>query len=192
MSLARIGWIGIALGALCSSAGAQSKAAAREAYLEGSKLYDLNHYGDALKAFERAYWNYEDPSFLYNIGQCHRALGHKKEAVDFYRSYLRKAANAPNRQDVERVIAELQSAIDKEKKAVVIAPPSPAVITTEVSPPTVAPPPPTTPVRSPAWKRPWLWGAVGGVVAVGIGLGVGLGVGLQPHPPTATDGAVRF
>src|SRR5689334_23729146 len=90
--------------ALSSTARAEDKEAARKAYAEGQKYYNLNQYSDALDAFKRAYWNYEEPTFLFNIAQCHRALGHKKEAVEFYRSYLRNAPEAPNRADVQRII----------------------------------------------------------------------------------------
>jgi hypothetical protein len=49
-----------------------------------------------------------DPAFLFNIGQCHRKMGHDKEAVSFYKSYLRNAPNAPNRADVQKRINELE------------------------------------------------------------------------------------
>src|SRR5439155_18979189 len=93
------------------SAAAEDKDAARKAFLEGTKYYNLNQYSDALEAFKRAYWNYEDPSFLYNIAQCHRALKHKSDAVEFYRSYLRNAPDTPKRVDVQRIIADLEAAI---------------------------------------------------------------------------------
>jgi hypothetical protein len=35
-------------------------------------------------------------------------MGHDKEAVDFYKSYLRNAPNAPNRADVQKRIQELE------------------------------------------------------------------------------------
>jgi tetratricopeptide (TPR) repeat protein len=202
--------IGVALIALAASADAQDKAAARRAYVEGTKYYDLNQYPEALEAFKRAYWNYEDPVILYNIAQCHRLLAHKKEAVDFYRSYLRKAADPRNRQDVEKMIADLNSAIEKER-AVATATPT-GTLASEVKPPpqgksaepppepaepppraapvvTAAPPPPPPPAK----KRAWIWGvAVGAVLVVGVAVGVGVGVGLQPSAPTPTDGIARF
>src|SRR4051812_46734476 len=93
------------------SAFAEDKDAARKAFQEGKRYYNLNQYPEALEAFKRAYWNYEEPTFLYNIAQCHRALKHKSEAIDFYRSYLRNAPDAPNRAEVERIIAELDQAL---------------------------------------------------------------------------------
>src|SRR5581483_1907493 len=108
--------------AVAVPAAAEDKAAARAAYAEGSKYYDLNQYALALEAFKRAYWNYEDPVILFNIAQCHRALGHKAEAVGFYRSYLRKASEPRNREEVQKLVSELESAIAQEK-AVAAAPP---------------------------------------------------------------------
>src|SRR5512143_3705253 len=80
-----------------TGARAEDKAAARAAYAEGTKYYDLNQFEPALKAFEKAYWNYEEPAFLFNIAQCYRQLDRKPEAVKFYRSFLRKVPEAPNR-----------------------------------------------------------------------------------------------
>jgi hypothetical protein len=63
----------------------------------------------ALVAFKRSYFSYDDPALLYNIAQCHRALQHNAIAVAFYRFYLRKAPDAQNRDEVERIISELES-----------------------------------------------------------------------------------
>jgi tetratricopeptide (TPR) repeat protein len=130
--------------ALAASA-ADDKDAARRAFSEGAKYYALNEYVEALAAFKRAYWNYQDPTFLYNIAQCHRMLKHKAEAIDFYRSYLRNAPNAKNRADVEKLIAELDAALQKDH-AVATAPPAGPMPSAESAPPptsngTSAPPP---------------------------------------------------
>ena len=199
----------VALALFCAApARAEDKAAAQQAYAEGSKYYDLNQYADALEAFKRAYWNYEDPAILFNIAQCHRALRHYKEAIDFYRSYLRKLPDAGNRDQVLAIINELDSTIAKEKAATA-APPQGTLPThpqPEPAPPIAAPLPlPTTPsaatpsVATSAPARPararsraWVWGvAVGGVVVVGLAVGLGVGLGLSPRAPKA-DGTVSF
>lgn len=194
----RVCVIAIAL-ALSLSAQAQDKEAARKAFVEGTKYYNLNQYADALESFKRAYWNFEDPSFLYNIAQCHRALKHKSEAVEFYKSYLRNAPDAPNRTDVQRIVTELEAAIAQER-AVTTAPPQgtlaeptkappPAVVAT---PAVSATPAPAPGAERPVWKRGWFWGVMAGaavVVGVGVGLGVGLGTS-SAKDPTATFGHV--
>lgn len=89
--------------------GADAMAEAKEHYNQGTRYYELGHYQDALAAFEAAYMAVPDPAFLFNVGQCHRKMGHDKEAVSFYKSYLRAAPNAPNRADVQKRIQELES-----------------------------------------------------------------------------------
>jgi tetratricopeptide (TPR) repeat protein len=199
MGAARIGFVLFALATLALPASADNKAEARQAYLEGSKYYDLNQFSEALESFKRAYWHHEDPAILFNIAQCHRALGHKKEAIDFYRSFLRKAPEVRNRDELQKIIADLENAIEREK-AVATAPPrgmmasgdksaEPARKTVE---PISSAPPPAQSDRPPK-KRAWVWGVVGGaVLVVGMALGLGLGLGLQPQPPIAADGTVQF
>jgi tetratricopeptide repeat protein len=187
---------------VASQVQAEDRAAARQAYNEGTKYYDLNQYAEALEAFKRAYWNYEEPAFLFNIAQCHRALGRNSEALAFYRSYLRKSSDPPNRAEVQRIIADLEQVMARQKAvssgppqgvAETISPPSASEPAAEPSPaPAVVVAAPRPKAEKPAWKRPWVWGVVAGVVAVGIAVGVGVGVGTQPHPPKPIDGAVTF
>jgi tetratricopeptide (TPR) repeat protein len=188
--IARLGLIFATLIAVVSPAAAEDKVAARAAFTEGTKHYDLNQYEQALDAFKRAYWNYEEPTFLFNIAQCQRALGRKDEALAFYRSYLRKLPDAPNRVETERFMAELEEALAREKVVREEIKPNLPVVAA-VDPTTSAPPPPV-PAKKPAWKRGWVWGVVGGVVAAGVAVGVGVGVGTQSHAPKASEGGVTF
>jgi tetratricopeptide (TPR) repeat protein len=182
---------------LVGAAHADDKHAAKQAFVEGSRQYDVGDFQAALTAFKRAYLNYEDPAFLFNIAQCQRVLGDKTEALRTYRIYLQKVPNAPNRVDVERVIADLQAPSGRERAAtpatVAVAPPA----TVAVAPPAAESRPPEAPAhvpsalalttnslparasdRVPVYKKWWLWTVVG-AVAAGAALGIGLGVGLQ-------------
>ncbi len=188
----RIGVILVTL-ATAFSAAAEDKEAARKAFSEGSRYYNLSQYSDALEAFKRAYWNFEDPSFLYNIAQCHRALQHKQEAITFYRNYLRNAPGTPKRAEVERLIADLEEA-QRQDKAVATAPPEGTIAATP--PPTASSPPTATPApalvatsappqaEKPLYKRAWLWGVVAGaaVVVAGVAIGVGIGTSSTKDP----------
>ncbi len=174
-------------------ASAEDREAARTAYGEGTRYYDLSQYSEALEAFKRAYWNYEDPAFLYNIAQCHRQLGHKSEALTFYRTFLRKSPDAPNRETVEKIVTALQSEISASPPASEAPAPSPpAPLPSAPSPPapsSVAPSPDvrdaTTlterhservpPRRRRIYQKWWLWTGVG-VVAAGIAVGLGVGL----------------
>ena len=158
---------------------------ARKLFMSGTKHFDLGEYEQALSDFKEAYRIKDDPVLLFNIGQCHRMLKHNEDAVHAYKSYLSRASDAVNRADVERKIAALQEAIDKQNRAAEM--PSHDVIQHDQAPPPAVAPPPVVvvaapvaePERRPIYKRWWLWTTVGGVVVVG--LGVGLGVGLTQH-----------
>jgi tetratricopeptide (TPR) repeat protein len=168
---------------LAGPAGADNKDAARAAYQEATREYDLNEFDKALEAFKRAYRNYEEPAFLFNIAQCERQLGKKDEAIKFYRSYLRKMPDAPNRAEVERLIAGLEASIDHDRTTTKPPPPPEAPVLTPkptapavVSAPLVPPPSTPTVVKSkPAYKKWWLWTVVG-VVAAGAAAGIAVGV----------------
>src|SRR5262245_19851412 len=67
---------------------------AREHYLQGDAYYKLDKYADALREYEQAYIAKPDPSFLYNIAQCHRLMGNRADAAKFYRRYLKDAPTA--------------------------------------------------------------------------------------------------
>src|SRR6202012_3844268 len=95
-------------------ASAEDKAAARAAFAEGQRRYDLNEFEAALAAFKQAYLAYEEPVFLYNIAQCYRQLGNRTEAIKFYRSYLRKVPDAANRREVQELVATLEQQVEAE------------------------------------------------------------------------------
>ncbi len=188
-------------------AAADDKPAARAAYINGTRLYDLNRFKEALDEFEKAYLNYEDSAFLFNIAQCQRQLNNKPEALKFYRTYLRKVPNAPNAEQVRQVMADLEKGI-KEDQLQASKPPvgttpsglgaTPAVETGPVPAPAAALPAtePSVSVtatafeRKPAYKKWWVWTLVGvGVAAVAVGVGVGVTPARKPKtsPPRCTS-----
>ncbi len=167
---------------------ADNKAVAREAYRNGTRMYDLGHFKEALAEFEKAYVNFEDSALLFNLAQCHRQLDHKADALHFYRTYLYTQPNAPNAEQVRQMIADLEQAL-KEDQARANKPPvgvstaglgeapSPAPVAQPVTVPlpsseaVVA----TAPARAPAYKKWWVWTLVGvGVAAIAVGVGVGV------------------
>ena len=144
----------VAAALVCALAGvalADNKEAAKEAYTEGKRQYDLGEYDAALAAFKKAYLNYEEPVFLFNIAQCYRAMGDKPAAARTYRAFLRNWPKAPNKEQVERIIAQLDAAIAQDASARAAPPPD----TLPPSKPEVAkttPPPPPAP--APACRGP--------------------------------------
>src|SRR3954470_20883410 len=100
---------------LTAPAHADNKQLAKDAFREGTRLYEVAEFQKALEAFKRAYLNFEEPTLLFNIAQCHRQLGDKQEAARFYKTYLHKMPNAPNRGDVVKMIDTLEQAIALER-----------------------------------------------------------------------------
>ncbi len=165
-----------------------SKAIARAAYQEGTKLFEVGEYQSALAAFKRAYLAYDEPAFLFNIGQCHRLLGDKAEAVRSYRQYLRKVPDSPNRGELEKIVADLEEALEKERAAAEPASAQPAAVSSPV--PAPASPAPARPADKPLYKKWWLWTIVGGVVVAGVAVGLGVGLtsaAASDNPTTLPD-----
>src|SRR5262245_40087591 len=197
MRLARsLGPLLLCIGLIGNAGAQQEKNKARESYRRASQHYKLAEYREALEAFKEAYRHYEDPSFLFNIGQCHRMLNEKSEAVRIYRTYLAEVPNAPNRGSVWTMIRSLESAIKQDQQIKAVPPqeamppvepsPQPAVTVTQTAPPAQP---------TPVYKRWWLWTIVGGVAAVGLGVGLGVGLTQSAHAPSPnpSDGmAFRF
>ena len=205
----RIAFLTIALGSASPVFADSGKAVAQRAYAEGKRLYDVGEYAKALAEFKRAYLNYEEASFLYNMAQCHRALGDKKEAIRAYKSYLRNSPNAALAADVRRIVGELEAALEQERNASeasarAAASPPPGTlppaheitVSPAAAPATVSATPATTlevaatPPAKHARKTWWVWPVVGVVVA---GAAVGIAVGVTQKQSTESSlNTVRF
>ena len=109
--------------AIAASESAKSKAA-KAHYEEGLKRYNLGEFKAALDAFKAGYLEKADPVFLFNLGQCYRKLGDAENAIQEYAAYLRERPDAPNREDVVRVVAELKQAIKSKEAGIAAAPAS--------------------------------------------------------------------
>ena len=143
---------------------------ARDLYKQGMTHYELGEFDLAIDEFKRAYALTSAPGLLFNIAQVYRMKKDPEQAVYFYRTYLRLVPAAPNRADVESLLAENQKALDElnakkradaEAAAAAAARANAASAAIAASPP--APPPPR--------PRPWraeLWSGVA-IAAVGLG-----------------------
>jgi hypothetical protein len=90
---------------------------ARQHYEIGTQQYDLGHWDDAIREFEKAYELRSDPSFLYNLAQAYRRKGDNKRALDLYKNYLVKVPKTPQRAEIEERINSLQKQIDEAATA---------------------------------------------------------------------------
>ena len=152
--------------ALCDDSATEQ---ARQHYETGTKQYDLGHWDDAIREFEKAYELRPDPSFLYNLAQAYRRKGDSKRALDLYKNYLVKIPKAPQRAEIEERIKSLQKQIDEaasakpapsalEPTATTAEPPAsptavPATEASATSSPKVGPGPEAVPATSPS-SRP--------------------------------------
>src|SRR5438045_2714195 len=73
------------------------KKEARELNDTATRLYEVGRYEEAITEYQKVYLIVDDPVLLYNIAQSYRLWGKPEDAVRFYRNYLRRAPNAPNR-----------------------------------------------------------------------------------------------
>jgi tetratricopeptide (TPR) repeat protein len=160
---------------LTSVAHAENRAKARELFKQAQQHYKLGEFQPALDGFKEAFRNFEDPSLLFNIAQCERQLGHKQEALRSYRMFLSEVPNAPNRAEVENLIATLDQAIKDEAAA---QPPQNTLPPTEkpAQPTQLPAPPPPAPPPPPPRHTWWMIGVGAGLLAVGaVGIGTGAG-----------------
>ena len=193
-----------------TTAHADDRDKARAAFRLGSQHYSLGEYKEALTSFKEAYRNYEDPSFLFNIAQCHRQLDQRADAIREYRMYLVNAPDAANRDEVRQLIARLERELAEERATKAAPPPGvqPPTATPAASEPAhVAAPPATTPAltltatapherETPTYKKWWVWTIVGvgvaGGVAAGLAVGLTRGGGAAPTAPTSFGTASPF
>jgi tetratricopeptide (TPR) repeat protein len=144
------------------SAGRSARAAdprtesAREHSSQGDAYYKLEKYGNAIGEYEQAYLAKADPSFLYNIAQCHRLMGQNAEAIKFYRRFLRDAPTAPNRSVAEKHIKDLEDASTHLRSPVEPPPPAPLPSSGSFPPPPapMSPSPSPPPASSPPAGSP--------------------------------------
>jgi tetratricopeptide (TPR) repeat protein len=179
--------------------------AARRHFEEGTKLYNVGEFLQAAKEYTAAYKALPDSVILYNIAQAYRLGSDYQQALFFYRSYLRNVPNAINRPEVEERIRHLEEQIatggppTREPKPPPLPMPPATGTMAPATTPAVTPPagktewiaPPSqverarapARLRSPAWRKWWVWTLVG-AAAAGAAVGIGLGVGLHSDPHT--------
>jgi hypothetical protein len=111
--------------ALCTGNGAWAKTPleeAKEHFINGTKLFNLTRYDDAIREYEAAYEIKDDPVFLYNIAQAHRLAGHLEKAIRFYRNYLRQAPDSPKRAEIEQRIVDMEKALETQHNQQAVPP----------------------------------------------------------------------
>jgi tetratricopeptide (TPR) repeat protein len=112
VKLKQILWLLILPLVLCAAARVDARGArdrqARALFKRAEVHFNVQEFGQALKLYRRAYKLKPLAGFLLNIGQCQRHMGKYKEALFSYEVYLERAPNAPNREQVERLIERVK------------------------------------------------------------------------------------
>ena len=161
---------------------------ARTLFNKATVEYNVGRFQQALELYTKAYERMPKPALLFNIGQCHRLLGHYDQALFFYSGYLREQPDAPNRGLVEQHIAEAKQALEQQRAAQTEAQRSAAQQSASSPPPAPAhaseqgqssapPPPPVASApdhSSPVLRIAGLATAGAGVVLLGTGVALGV------------------
>lgn len=84
---------------------------------DGATAFAAKDYEKALKAFQEAYTLNPELKFLPPIAQCLFLLGRYEEASETAEQYLQSAEpNHPRRPEVEKLLGEIRSAVEKQKQ----------------------------------------------------------------------------
>jgi len=84
-------------------------AEARTFFLRGVALFQREEYEAAMLAFTAAHQFAPLPEVLYNMAVTAERLGSRRDAIDYYREYLRLRPDAADRGHVEGEIARLRA-----------------------------------------------------------------------------------
>ncbi len=152
-------------------------------FKKGQAHFEAEEYADALRAFKKAHKLHPLPDIVFMVGQAQRNLKLHGAAAASYRKYLEGKQDASDKEEVERLIEELEfleeaegSAEDPTANDPPDDPPKPA------AKPKSRPKPKPKPRRraptaltpgpkkdKPIYKKWWFWVAVGGGLAVAGG-----------------------
>jgi hypothetical protein len=98
--------------------------AAQNLFAKGNAAYNLGRYAEAAELFAKAYEEWQQPEFLYNIAQSYRLGGNCKQALHFYkrfRALKEQDTAAPLSQkkkaDIEKFVAELTECVAKAERS---------------------------------------------------------------------------
>ncbi|HEX5660924.1 MAG TPA: hypothetical protein VFX59_27215 [Polyangiales bacterium] len=134
---------------------------ARAAFDAGLEAYERGQFAEALAWFERAHAKSPHAKLMFNIGRAADGDAQYARAIEAYEAYLAAEPGADNREFVESRIRKLRS-LSAPVPQVAQPAPGPRVEAPHEGELAVA-----TPERSdrPLWKRPWVWGMTGVVLA---------------------------
>ena len=93
---------------------AVAKDRARLLYEKGVNAYRDGHFYDAVEIFLETNRLYPDPKLSFNIGKAFEGLGNQPGALRYYREYLRRLPDAPDKQEVDGHVEQLELALSQK------------------------------------------------------------------------------
>lgn len=157
---ARIAVLALVAAAAAPTPDAAAQAPATDIEQESARLYRLGEakfrageIEQAISAFEAGYKLSPRPEFLFNLAQCHRALGRRAETIRYLEQFVASAPDHAFRPQAETTLGELRRAAEEERRAQAQ---TQALLVREAPPP--APPPERASRRA--------WWIAGGLVLV--------------------------
>jgi tetratricopeptide (TPR) repeat protein len=105
---------------------ADATSEAREHFKKGQTHYALGEFEEAAKEYREAYRFRAEPVILFNIGQACRQIRQWQQAYFYYRQYLSKKPDAPNREETESLIEQMRRRMDEEEEQRLRVPRDPA------------------------------------------------------------------
>ncbi|MEW5740531.1 MAG: tetratricopeptide repeat protein [Myxococcota bacterium] len=81
---------------------------AKAAAQAGKTAYELGRFEEALAHYEEAWRLKQAPGLLFNLGQCHRQLGHSEQALHYYKQYLESDPPDAQAKATREVVAKLE------------------------------------------------------------------------------------
>jgi len=115
-------WLSVVVAAVLLPAVAHAdEVIARKLFDEGERAYNLGDFAKASELFRKAYEEWPEPAFLFNLAQTYRQAGDCKQASFFYKRFLalkeqdtKKPIKPELKVEVEKRIVELDECVKGE------------------------------------------------------------------------------
>lgn len=140
---------------------------AKELFKKAEVHFSVGEFTKALALYKEAFKTKPLPAFLFNIGQCHRNMGRCDKALFFFKQYLIRTPDPPNRADVEKLIKICEAQVKAEKTEPAAAtqpaaqPPEPPESAAASRPAQQPEPPPAGETSRRGLSPIWFWSSVG-------------------------------
>jgi tetratricopeptide (TPR) repeat protein len=98
-------------------AGSKDSELAKQHYVRGTKLYDLQRFLEAAHEYELAFELKDSPDLLFNIAQAYRLAGEHAKAIGAFRAFLRRMPDSPHRPAVLARVEELNKIVEDQRRS---------------------------------------------------------------------------